>query len=95
MIIVKAVELRKNLKQILEKIYNGTEEDIVLDYYGKLFQITPIENIKTKKKTQAQRVIDHFKNIKPVKLTDPIFNEADPAQEKANFRNLMASRYDK
>lgn len=94
MTIIKTVEFRNNLKEILEKIYNG-EEDIVLDYYGKLFNITAKTNSKkTKKKTHAQEIIEKYRNLPPMKLTDPIFNEKDPAQEKANFRNLMASRYD-
>lgn len=89
--IVKTLELRKNLKQLLEK---SEEEDLFLDYYGKLFKITPIKK-NAKKLTQTQKVVEYFKNRPPIKLTDPIFNEADPAQEKANFRNLRYRSYDK
>jgi hypothetical protein len=89
--IVKTLQLRKNLKQLLEK---SEEEDLFLDYYGKLFKITPIKK-DTKKLTQTQKLINFFQDLPPRKLTDPIFNEADSAQEKANFRNLKYGNYDK
>lgn len=98
MSVIKAVQLRQNLKEVLEKVYNGEEKDLFLDYYGKLFKIIPISKDKFEKgvkKTQAQMVIEHFKNLPPKKLTNPIFNEDDPAQEKENFRNLIYKRYEK
>jgi hypothetical protein len=89
--IVKTLELRKNLKQLLEK---SEEEDLFLDYYGKLFKITPIKK-NAKYMTPTQKLIAKYSNLKPIKLTDPIFNENDSAQEKANFRNLKYGNYDK
>jgi hypothetical protein len=67
---------------------------LVLDYYGELFEIVPVKK-DDKKMTQAQKIVAKYSNLPPIKLTDPIFNEADPAQEKENFRKLMAARYDK
>lgn len=87
--IIKTFQLRKNLKELLKSSYN---EDLILDYYGELFKIEPV---KAKKLTPAQKAINHFKNLKPRKLTNPIFNEADAAQEKVNFRNLRYGNYDK
>jgi hypothetical protein len=93
MTIVKTAQFRKNLKEILEKIYNGNEKDFFLDYYGKLFQIVPVNNDATKNKTQSQKAVEYFETLPSKKLTSPIFNEADAAQEKENFRKLIAGGY--
>ncbi len=90
--IVKTLQLRKNLKELLEMCYKE-DEDLFLDYYGKMFQIVPVSKKKTKK-THAQKIVDYFKGRKRQPFADdPIFNEADPAQEKANFRNLRYGNY--
>jgi hypothetical protein len=94
MIIVKTVEFRNRLKELLEKIYNGEEDGIFLDYYGKVFEIKPVNKASKTKKTKTQKLIEHFQNRERLDFAnDPIFNEADPAQEKANFRELMVKRY--
>ncbi len=95
MTIVKTVQFRENLKEILEKIYSGNEKDFFLDYYGKLFQIVPVNNDASKNKTQSQKAVEYFENLPSKKLTSPIFNEADPAKEKENFRKLTAGVYEK
>jgi|GEM_PF-5483838 len=89
--IVKSLQFRKNLKGLLEASY---KEDLILDYYGKLFLIKPV-NKNAKMKTKAQETLEYFKNRKRHSFADdPIFNEADPAQEKANFRNLRYGQYE-
>jgi 23S rRNA U2552 (ribose-2'-O)-methylase RlmE/FtsJ len=94
MIIVKSVQFRENLKELLEKAYNGEEEDLFIDYYGKLFKIVPVSK-KQVQKTQSQKVLEHFKNRKRHIFADnSIFNEADTAQEKENFRNLKYGNND-
>jgi len=94
MTIVKAVELRKRLKELLEKIYNGEEESLVLDYYGKYFEIKPLTtDEKGGEKTETEKFIEKYSNLPKLQFYNPIFNEADPAQEKANIRELMAKRY--
>lgn len=90
MTIVKSAKFRENLAQLLKNSY---DEDIFIDYYGQLFQITPVQK-SAKKLTQAQKLIAKYSNLKPMKLIDPIFNESDPAQEKANFRNLRYAKYE-
>ncbi len=88
--IVKTLQLRKNLKEVL---LNSFEEDTFLDYYGDLFKIVPVAE-RTKKITQTQRIIDKFSKISPRKLTSTVFNGTDAAQEKSNFRNLKYNKND-
>ena len=90
MTIVKSAKFRENLKELLKSSY---DDKLILDYYGELFEIIPVKK-DAKKLTQAQEALEYFKNLPPMKLTDPIFNEADPAQEKANFRNSRYSKYE-
>jgi hypothetical protein len=84
--IVKTVQFRKNLKELLKNAYDNNEE-LVLDYYGQLFEIVPKKSGVTKP-TKKQKLITHFSKIKPVKLNSSIFDEANPSKEKENFRNL-------
>lgn len=86
--IVKTLELRKNLKELLKKSH---EENLYLNYYGELFEIIPVKK-NAKKLTQAQKLIEYFANLSPKKLTDPIFNELDSAQEKANLEIQNGSK---
>ena len=90
--IVKTLQLRKNLKELLEMSYKEDEE-LFFDYYGKMFQIVPVSKKKTTK-TRTQEFIEKYSNLPPIRLTNPIFNEADSTQEKANFRNLRYGNYD-
>lgn len=90
MTIVKSLQFRKNLKSTLLKSY---DEEVMIDYYGELFQIVPVKK-NPKKQTQTQKIIAKYSTLKPVKITDPVFNEADPAQEKANIRDLMYGTYE-
>lgn len=90
MTIVKSAKFRENLKELLKSSY---DDKLILDYYGELFEIVPVKK-NAKKMTKAQNLIAKYSNLKPIKLTDPIFNEADPAQEKANFRNLRYGEYE-
>jgi len=95
MTIVKTVQFRKNLKKILQDSHT---QKVFIDYYGELFEIKPAQSDADQKntpKTKTQKLIEKYSNLPPMKLTDPIFNEADPAQEKKNFRELMAKRYEK
>jgi len=93
MTVIKAVALRKNLKEILESIYSGNE-DIVLDYYGKLFKIEPLTS-DSKNKSKTQATLDFFTQLPEIDLADPIFDENNPTKEKENIRNSMASKYEK
>ncbi|MEM1312572.1 MAG: hypothetical protein AAGF07_03870 [Patescibacteria group bacterium] len=38
--IVKTLDLRKNLKQLL---HSTSEEELFLDYYGELYKIVPVK----------------------------------------------------
>jgi len=69
MTVVKSVELKKDLKTILEKI---RKEDVFLDYYGDLFRIEPVENQNFK----VNPVMERFKNRKRSNFADnSIFDE--------------------
>lgn len=41
-----------------------------------------VKDLEVNVKNQTQMVIEHFKNFPPKKLTNPIFNEDNPTQEK-------------
>lgn len=69
--LVKTVQFRENLKQLLEAAYGigKTEpEPLILDYYGKLFKIVPIKS-EEKEMTQMQRIIQKYSNLPPRKLS--------------------------
>lgn len=53
MIILKTVEFHNRLKEFLEKIYNGEEDGIFLDYYGKVFEIKPVNKTSKTKKNKT------------------------------------------
>ncbi len=91
MAIIKSVQFRKNLKKTLQSSYT---DKVLIDYYGELFEIVPVKK-DDKNLTQAQKLIAKYSKLKPRKLTDPIFNEADPTKEKENIRNLIYGKYDK
>jgi hypothetical protein len=82
--IVKTLELRKNLKELLD---TSQKEDLFLDYYGDLYKIVPVRQNK-QQITQAQKIIDKYSKLNARPSKDSIFSEKDPAKEKENFRNL-------
>lgn len=88
--IVKTLEFRKKLKELLESSWS---EELILDYYGDLFKITPVKR-NSVKMTQSQKVIAKYSKLKRQTIKDPIFNEQDPAMEKENFRNYRYNKND-
>jgi hypothetical protein len=86
---VKTLQLRKNLKQILEAT---VDQDVFLNYYGELYQIVRVN--KSGQTTQAQRVIQKFTDLPAIDSEKADFlDENNPSQEKENIQNLITKKY--
>jgi hypothetical protein len=86
--IVKTLQPTKELEQIFDLILKGNSS-LVFDYGDSFIEMkSKPKKPKSNKKTSKQNFINYFKNKKPLKLNNAIFNEQNSAQEKANFRNL-------
>ena len=74
------------LKSLLQTVLKG-EDNLVLDYYGELFEIKPL---RQKNKTQVQKIVQKYAKSSRLKAADDsIFNEGNSAQEKKNLREYL------
>ncbi len=98
MFVISALELRKNLGDIFQKVATGQE--IIVKYRNNTkIKLSPYSTKKPKKvKTQVQKLFDYLDSQKHTKVlanlaNNPLLDEKNPAQEKMNIRNSKVLKY--